>query len=113
MKPYLVIWTDLRALATDTARVWWRLLPQLLALQMGGWLGYQMTLWGAAIMSTRNGWVAIGIFSLGFVFTLSAIVLMLRLVGRELGVRRLLPRPAGERRRRMRRERTASAGCSR
>jgi len=96
MKPYQVIWTDLRALVTDTARVWWRLLPQLLALQMGGWLGYQMTLWGAAIMSTRNGWVAIGIFSLGFVFTLSAIVLMLRLVGRELGVRRLLPRPAGE-----------------
>ena len=96
MKPFEVIWADLRALVSDTVRVWWRLLPQLLTLQIGGWLGYQITLWIAAAVSTRNGWIALGIFSLGFVFTLGSIVLMLRLVGRELGIRTLIPRSDDE-----------------
>jgi hypothetical protein len=92
MKPLEVIWADLRVLVSDTARVWWRLLPQLLTLQIGGWLGYQATLWLAASMSLHNAWIALGIFALGFVFTLGAIVLSLRLVGRELGIRQLIPR---------------------
>lgn len=90
MRPHLVIWADLRVLVADTVRVWWRLLPQLLTLQIGGWLGYQATLWISAAVSLHNGWVALGIFSLGFVFTLGSIVLMLRLVGRELGIRALI-----------------------
>lgn len=91
MKPLEVVWADLRVLVTDTARVWWRLLPQLLTLQIGGWLGYQTTLWIAAIVSLSNAWIALGIFALGFVFTLGAIVLSLRLIGRELGIRQLIP----------------------
>lgn len=91
MKPLAVIWADLRVLVTDTARVWWRLLPQLLALQIVGWMGYQLSLWLSAAISVYNAWVALVIFSLGFVFTLCAIVLSLRLVGRELGIRALIP----------------------
>ena len=96
MKPVEVVWADLRVLVTDTVRVWWRLLPQLLALQIVGWMGYQLSLWLSAAVSVYNAWVALVIFSLGFVFTLGAIVLSLRLVGRELGIRALIPQDADD-----------------
>jgi len=86
-----VILTDLRTLSVDTLRVWWRLLPLLLALQGVSWGLYELTLWVAAWASTHNGWVALVVFSLSLVTTLATIVLMLRLVGRELGLRELIP----------------------
>jgi hypothetical protein len=36
--------TDLRILLVDTGRVWWRLLPVIMAIYLLGWLGSELTL---------------------------------------------------------------------
>lgn len=91
MRPFQMLWMDIRALVVDTVRAWWRLLPQLLSLYLLGWLGYQLALKIAAIVADSNAWAGVVIFTLGLVSRLTAIVLMLRLVGVELGVRQMLP----------------------
>ena len=42
--------TDLRILLVDTARVWWRLLPVIMAVYLLGWLGAELTLRVAVIV---------------------------------------------------------------
>lgn len=84
-------WRYLRVLATDSVRMFVRLFPQLAALQLVGWLGYGLTLRIGASIATDWPWVALMVFSTGFVFLLAAIVLQLRLIGAELGIRDLLP----------------------
>ena len=83
--------TDLRILVVDTGRVWWRLLPQLLALYLIGWLGSQAALRLAVWAGDLSAWLALALFALNFVALLAALVLILRLLGRELGIRDLLP----------------------
>lgn len=82
---------DLKAMVLDTLRLWWRLLPQLASAFLIGWAGYQMSMWGAVVLGTKVPWVALFIFALGFVCTLGAFVVMLRLVGRELGIKDMIP----------------------
>ncbi|WP_432559368.1 hypothetical protein [Granulicoccus sp. GXG6511] len=84
-------WRYLRVLTVDTVRMFVRLFPQLVALQLLGWLGYGAALRIGASISYEHPWIALVVFSTGFVFVLGAIVLQLRLVGAELGIRRLLP----------------------
>lgn len=84
-------WRYLRVLTVDTVRMFVRLFPQLAALQLLGWLGYGLSLRVGASISYAHPWLALGVFSTGFVFVLGAMVLQLRLVGAELGIRRLLP----------------------
>jgi hypothetical protein len=86
-----VIWADLRILVLDTGRVWWRTLPQLLSIYLLGWLGAQLAQRFAIRVGEWNSWAALAIFSFGFLALLVAIVVMLQLVGRELGVRDLIP----------------------
>lgn len=87
----LEFWRYLRVLTVDTVRMFVRLFPQLVALQLIGWLGYGAALRIGASISFDHPWPALVIFSMGFVFILGAIVLQLRLVGAELGIRTLLP----------------------
>ena len=82
---------DLRAMVFDTMRLWWRLLPQLASVFLVGWAGYQMSMWGAVVLGTKWPWIALFIFALGFVCTLGAVVVMLRMVGRELGIKQMIP----------------------
>lgn len=82
---------DLRILAVDTGRLFWRLLPQLLTLYLLGWLANQLTLKVATIVGDYTGWGALAIFSFSFLFTLTATVLILRICGQELGIEALLP----------------------
>lgn len=86
-----MIWTDLRILVLDTGRVWWRLLPQLLTVYLLGWLGSELAQRLAIQAGERNSWVGLAIFSFSFLAQLVAIVVMLQLVGQELGVRQLIP----------------------
>ena len=86
-----MIWTDLRILVLDTGRVWWRLLPQLLTVYLLGWLGSELAQRMAIQAGERNSWVGLAIFSFGFLAQLVAIVVVLQLVGQELGVRQLIP----------------------
>ncbi|MDO5498381.1 MAG: hypothetical protein Q4F67_01720 [Propionibacteriaceae bacterium] len=88
------LWRYLRVLTVDTVRMFVRLFPQLVALQLIGWLGYGASLRIGASISFRHPWLALGVFSTGFVFVLGAMVLQLRLVGAELGIRQLLPEDA-------------------
>ena len=91
MNPLTLLWTDLRNLVLDTGRLWWRLLPQLTAIYLLGWLGDQLALKLAAIVGDWNSWVALLILSTGFLFQLGALILMLRLAGAELGIRQMIP----------------------
>lgn len=79
-------WTDVRLLVAESLRVWWRLLPRLLTYAIGGWLGYQLSLQAAGRLAARWPWLAMAVFALGFVSTLAAAVVSLRVAGEELGV---------------------------
>jgi hypothetical protein len=87
----LALWTDVRILVVDTVRVWWRLLPQVLTIYLLGWLGSELALKLAAIAGDVSAWLALAIFAFGFLARLSATILILRLAGRELGIRELIP----------------------
>lgn len=86
-----MIWADLRILVLDTGRVWWRTLPQLLSVYLLGWLGDQLAQRIAIRVGEWNSWAALAVFSFGFLAQLVAIVVMLQILGRELGVRDLIP----------------------
>ena len=86
-----MIWTDLRILVLDTGRVWWRTLPQILAVYLLGWLGVQLAQRFAIQAGEWNSWAAMAIFAFGFLAQLVAIVVILQIVGTELGVRELIP----------------------
>lgn len=82
---------DLQILAVDTARVWWRLLPQIMGIYLLGWLGSELALRAAVLAGDYSAWLGLGLFSFSFVAVLVALVLILRLAGRELGIGLLLP----------------------
>jgi hypothetical protein len=83
--------TDLRILLVDTARVWWRLLPVIMAVYLLGWLGGELTLRLALIVGDLSPWLTLILFAFHFVCILGATVAILSLAGRELGIRELLP----------------------
>lgn len=82
---------DLRILTVDTFRVWWRLLPQLIGIYLMGWLGSELALRVAVWAGDLSAWLALALFAFSFVSVLVAVVVILRLLGRELGIRELLP----------------------
>lgn len=92
MTPLAMLWTDIRILVLDTTRIWWRMLPKILSIFLFGWLGYQLALKLAIPAGHVNVWLGLLIFAVSFVSKLAAVVLILRLVGNALGVRRLIPR---------------------
>ena len=86
-----MLWPELRTLAVGTVRLWWRLLPQLLGIYLLGWLGSQLALKLAVQLGDTSAWLALVVFSLNFLCQLVAIVLILRLAGRELAIRDAIP----------------------
>ena len=91
-----MVWTDLVVLVGDTARVWWRLLPQISTVYLLGWLGSELSLRLAVIAGDLNPWLALALFAFNFVCVLGAAVLILSQVGRELGIRELIPADEAE-----------------
>jgi hypothetical protein len=86
-----MLWAELRILAVGTARLWWRLLPQLLGIFLLGWLGSQLSMKLAIQLGDTSAWLALITFSLNFLCQLVAIVVILQLAGRELGIRDVIP----------------------
>jgi hypothetical protein len=86
-----VLWTELRILIRDTGRVWWHLLPLIMAVYLLGWLGSELTLRVAVIAGDISAWLALALFAFSFVCTLVAAIVILTLAGRELGISQLLP----------------------
>jgi len=86
---------DVVILVRDTLTVFVRLFPQIMAAWLLGWLGNALAVRVAAIVGDRSGWAAVVVFSASFLFTLVAIVVILRLCGEELGIRALIPREEG------------------
>jgi len=86
-----MLWTDVRILLVDTTRIWWRLLPKILTIYILGWLGFEVCLKLAVIAGDLTFWLSLVIFAIAFVSKLTALVLILRMVGNALGVRRLIP----------------------
>lgn len=91
MKPLTMLWTEVGILVVDTGSVWWRLLPQILSIYLLGWLGSELALKLAVIAGDLSAWLALAVFSFAFLSQLIAIVLILRLAGRELGIREMIP----------------------
>ncbi len=83
---------DVVVLVRDTVTVFWRLFPQIITVFLLGWLGDAVALRVAAIVGDTSGWAAVVVFSSSFLFTLVAVVVILRLCGEELGIRALVPR---------------------
>ena len=83
--------TDLRILVVDTARVWWRLAPVILPIYLLGWLASELVLRVAVIAGDLSPWLTLVLFAFNFVCILTAVVLILGVAGRELGIRDLLP----------------------
>jgi hypothetical protein len=86
-----VLVTELKILIRDTGRVWWRLLPMIMGVYLFGWLGTELTLRVAVIAGDISPWLALVLFAFSFVCTLVAVIVILTLAGRELGIRQLLP----------------------
>ncbi|GAB2592997.1 hypothetical protein [Microlunatus antarcticus] len=86
---------DVVILVRDTLTVFVRLFPQIMAVWLLGWLGDAVALRVASIVGDESGWGAVVVFSASFLFTLVAIVVILRLCGEELGIRALIPREEG------------------
>lgn len=86
-----MLWAELRILAVGTARLWWRLLPQLLGIFLLGWLGAQVAGKLAVQLGETSAWLALITFSLTFLCQLVAVVVILQLAGRELGIRDVIP----------------------
>ena len=85
---------DVVILVRDTLTVFVRLFPQIMAVWLLGWLGDALAVRVAAVVGDTSGWAAVVVFSASFLFTLVAIVVILRLCGEELGIRALIPRDA-------------------
>ncbi|QDP94765.1 hypothetical protein FOE78_01500 [Microlunatus elymi] len=96
MTALAMLWTDIRILLVDTTKIWWKLLPKILAIFLFGWLGYQLGLEAAVFVGQANAWLALLIFAFSFVSKLVAVVLILRLVGNALGLRGLIPEDEAE-----------------
>ncbi|GAA3566701.1 hypothetical protein GCM10022197_23380 [Microlunatus spumicola] len=86
---------DVVILVRDTLTVFVRLFPQIMAVWLLGWLGDAIAVRVAAIVGDTSGWGAVVVFSASFLFSLVAIVVILRLCGEELGIRALVPREEG------------------
>lgn len=91
MHPLTALWTELRVLVVDTGKVWWRLLPQLTGVYVLGWMAFQVALKVAAFADGLSPWVVLVIFAAGFLTQLIAVVVMLRMAGRELGIQEMIP----------------------
>lgn len=91
MHPLTALWTELRVLVVDTGKVWWRLLPQLTAVYLLGWLAFQVALKVAAFADGLSPWATLVIFAAGFLTQLIAVVVMLRMAGHELGIGAMIP----------------------
>lgn len=84
-------WSHLRGMVTDTLRVYWRLFPQLTALQLLGYLGHWATRNIASSLVLFGPWVAVAVYSTGFVLLLAAIIVQLRLIGAQIGINDVAP----------------------
>lgn len=86
-----MIWTDLRILVLDTGRVWCRTLPLIVPVYLLSWVATRLAQALALRIGEWNTWVALLVFTFGLLAELVAIVVILQIVGRELGVRELVP----------------------
>lgn len=84
-------WDECRVLAGGTSRAWRSLLPLLLLLQLLAWASYQGSIAAAAWVASEYPWLALVIFSTGFVLALVVAVIMMRVVGDHLGSGRMVP----------------------
>lgn len=79
------------AMTFGAVRVWWRLLPQLLAVNALGYLGLEAALVVAPAISDDHAWLSVVVLAFGLVLQLSAVIVSLRLIGRSLNINALLP----------------------
>ncbi|MGD7732429.1 hypothetical protein ACQCX5_05630 [Propionibacteriaceae bacterium G57] len=85
-------WDHLSTMGRDTLVVWWQAMPRAVPITMVAYVLSQATLLGAAYASEKLPWLALALLSLGLVFTLSAMIVSLQVMGKILGIRDEVPR---------------------
>lgn len=88
-------WDECRVLGRGTRQAWLSLLPLLLLLQLLAWGSYQGSLAAAAWVASDQPWLALAVFSMGFVLALVVAVVMMRVVGDHLGSADMVPGETG------------------
>ena len=78
-------------LAAGSVSMWVRLWPQLTVIWMAGWLVTELSTRAATQIPLEHVWLAVGVFAIGLLGTLAAIVLMLRVIARALDITSLVP----------------------
>lgn len=84
--------TEFSGLASDGARAWIELLPQLLGLTLLGWSAYYGSVLLGAQLAVWSPWLVIVALSLGVTLRLATLIVSLRLVAVHLGAPELLRR---------------------
>lgn len=77
--------SELRLLVEDTFASWRRLLPLLLAIQVIGWVTFRAALISAIPLIPVSPWLGIAFLCLGIVAELAAAIVIMRMVGDDIG----------------------------
>lgn len=84
-------WDHIATMTVQALRAWWRLLPVLVGLYLLGFVLLEGAVLVAAMISDTYPWVALFLLSAGLVGQLATIIVSLRFLGNELGIRQQLP----------------------
>ncbi|MGA4670040.1 hypothetical protein ACPCG0_09625 [Propionibacteriaceae bacterium Y1923] len=99
MKELRIWWDHVWTMGHDAVTLWWRVLPKVVGVTMVGYVLSQVCMVVAAKQTGDHPWGALVLLALGLIFTLSAVIISLQIMGRDLGIHQELPpREDGEER---------------
>ena len=91
MNELRIWWDHVWTMGHDAVTLWWRVLPTVVGITMVCYVLSQVTMVAAASQTAQRPWLALGLLALGLVFTLSAMIISLQIMGRDLGMKNELP----------------------
>lgn len=91
MNQLRIWWDHVWTMGHEAVALWWRVLPKVVGITMACFVLSQVTMVVAASQTEEHPWLALGLLALGLVFTLSAMIISLQIMGRDLGIKNELP----------------------
>ena len=91
MKELRIWWDHVWTMGHEAVALWWRVLPKVVGITMACFVLSQITMVLAASQTADRPWLSLALLALGLVFTLSAMIISLQIMGRDLGIKDELP----------------------
>lgn len=91
MNQLRIWWDHVWTMGHDAVTLWWRVLPKVVGITMAGYVLSQICMVVAAKQTADHPWFALVLLALGLIFTLSAVIISLQIMGRDLGIHQELP----------------------